>query len=123
LRHYFHWRGKYDASKAKVILLLAQESNTWYSCSQLHSILGVPVGSVRNIVRRLHVMRPPYIRRRLVGNYYPGPYHYEYHIGVRGGKWLTNAMASGMPIERYYSEVKEWQHQRDTQIGVGGVGE
>jgi hypothetical protein len=65
-------------------------------------------------------MRPPYIRRRLVGNYYPGPYHYEYRIGVRGGNWLKNAMASGMPIERYYSEVKEWQRQRDTQI-IGGV--
>ncbi len=109
-----HFRGKYNRSKSKVILLLAESPDKWFSCARIAWITGVPIGSVRNIVRRLHWCSPPYIRRRLVGNYYPGPWHYEWQLGVRGGNWLNNAYPF-MPIDEYVKEIKTWQRQRDGQ--------
>ncbi|HEX9897568.1 MAG TPA: hypothetical protein VGA85_07935 [Dehalococcoidales bacterium] len=106
-----HLCGKYNKSKGKIILLLAQEPNSWYSARQMHYILGVPVGSVRNIVRRLHWCRPPYIKRRLVGNYL-GTWRYEYAIGVRGAKWFSNALHAGMPVNEFVQEVNDWQRSR-----------
>lgn len=112
-----HFKGRFNKSKSKVILLLAESPDKWYSCRQIAWIVGVPIGSVRNITRRLHWCRPPYLRRRLVGNFYPGPWHYEYRLGARGSHWLENAYPI-MPVKAYIDEIHRWQRERNNATSV-----
>ena len=121
MRRLAHFKGKYNKSKSKVLILLYDEPSRWFSVREMHFLLGVPIGSIRNIVRRLYWCRPPYVKRRLIGSYYPGPYRYEWQIGVRGERWYTNAFPF-MPVDEYVKEVKAWQRQRDSQIRVGEGG-
>ena len=110
--HKAHFNGKYDSSKSKLFMLLVDNANTWFSPREMHSILGVPVESLRWQCRRLHNARPPYIRRRLIGDKWH-QYCYQYGLGARGMRWYVNAMAAGLPRERYMQEIRAWQRQRD----------
>lgn len=108
-----HFKGKYNQSKSKLFIVLAQEPLSWFSPLQLHNILGVPLETCRAQLRRLHNMRPPYIKRRRVDDS-PGPwgtFHFQYQIGERGGRWYANALNAGMPVERYLSEIEDWQRE------------
>lgn len=107
------FRGIHNQGKAKIFLLLIQYPDSWFSPLQMHRILGVPLETARCQVRRLHAIRPPYIRRRRVDDS-PGPFgqfHYAYRLGARGRGWYERAVANGMPVERYLSEIQDWQRE------------
>lgn len=107
------FNGKYNQTKSKLILLLAQESKTWFSPHQMHNILGVPLESCRGTLRHLNRYTPPYVLRRRVDDS-PSPwgqFHYEYRISTRGGVWYANALNAGMPVDRYMAEVELWQRE------------
>ena len=112
--HKAHFNGKYDASKSKLFMLLVDNANSWFSPREMHSILGVPVESLRWQCRRLHNARPPYLRRRRIGGLrFWNAYHYEYALGARGMRWYVKAMSAGLPRELYMQEIRAWQRQRD----------
>jgi hypothetical protein len=107
-----HFNGKYNASKSKLFMLWVDNVNSWFSPRDMHSILGVPLETCRGQCRRLYKARPPYIRRRLIGDKWH-QYCYQYRLGSRGMRWYVNAIAAGLPRELYMQEISAWQQQRD----------
>ena len=104
------------------MLLLAQESGTWFTPRRISWVTGIPLATARQQCFRLHWWNRPYIRRRKVGSYF-GTYHYEYRIGVRGIDWVNHALDSGLPLDKLVQEVRDYQQQRDVELRGGGVDE
>jgi len=119
--HVFHFKGKYDRSKSKMFLLLHQEADSWFTPKQIWWITGVPYNTARCQCHRLHVMRPPYVRRQIVTHYdrrweyQLHPYYFKYRIGARGERWLERAKLAGMPVDELFQEMFDWQKVRDGQ--------
>jgi hypothetical protein len=105
-----HFKGKYNRSKGKMMMLFAQERERWFSPRELHLILGVPLSSTRAQCRRLHAMEPPYLKRRTMGHKWH-KYHYEYQIATRGIGWLERAWPF-MPRDEYIAEIEAYQKTR-----------
>lgn len=116
-----HFNGKFNRSKSKLMLLLCQESSSWYSCRDIHLITGIPLQTARGQCCRLHRMLPVYLKRRVVSQfdthdwtYQLHPYHFEYAIAVRGQGWLKRALPF-MPVDEYVAEIEAYQAVRDGQ--------
>jgi hypothetical protein len=115
-----HFEGEYNHAKGRMMLLLYQYPQMWFSPRRIHEITGVTLSSCRAQCRRMYQIRLynnlqlPYLERRMVGNRLT-QYHYEYHIREGGKNWVIGAIKNGMPISKYISEANEWQ---SSQKGV-----
>ena len=112
-----HFEGEHDHAKGRMMLLLYQYPQMWFSPRRIHEITGVKLSSARSQCRRMYHIRlentaqPPYLERRLIGHPWHG-YLYQYQIREGGINWVVGAIERGMPINRYIQEAEAWQRQR-----------
>ena len=113
-----HFAGEYDHAKGRMMFLLYQYRQMWFTPRRIHAITGVKLCSARAQCRRMYVIRlentmqPPYLERRLIGNRFT-QYYYEYKLAPGGKKWVIDAIAAGMPIDKYIQEAETWQKSSD----------
>ena len=109
-----HFKGRYDDQKGRILTLLAQERERWFSCRQIHEVTGATLSSCRAQCGRLYRARLndsrqlPYLTRRMIGHPWHG-YFYQYRIQEGGINWVVNAVKNGMPISKYVEESEIWQ--------------
>jgi len=94
------FKGKHNQLKSKVLMLLYQEQEHWYSARVMHEILGCDLHSLRTHLKRWHDWRR--VKRRHNG------FEFEYSIGVKGREWFERWQYD-MPIDEYLAEIRAWQ--------------
>ena len=113
-----HFAGEYDHAKGRMMLLLYQYPQMWFSPRRIHEITGVKLSSARSQCHRMYRIRLentrqlPYLERRMIGNRFH-QYYFEYRIVLGGKNWVIGAIERGMPINQYIQEAEAWQRQRD----------
>ena len=101
--------GKRNASKVKVLLMLANskaaaDQHGWLSARQIFWLTGVPLGSLLALLPRY--VGYQYIARAKVYLESAHRMIYVYHITERGQRYLRRNQYR-MPLDRYESEIAE----------------
>ena len=113
-----HFEGEHDHAKGRMMLLLYQYQQMWFSPRQIHEITGVKLSSARSQCRRMYRIRLentlqlPYLERRMIGNRFH-QYYFEYRIAPGGKNWVIGAVERGMPINQYIQEAEAWQQSQE----------
>lgn len=104
------FNGLHNASKAKVNMVLKQDTSLWLSSKEIHNLTGVPHASLAACLTKWFFWEHPLVIRKKVNR--PGltPF-YIYQLSERGKHWDSN-----IPADKYFQYQAEMMVYRKAHL-------